>query len=104
MHDDSVAGRKGTLEPRDGHVQSRQLTGIVKMIQRWSKEAAGLIGIGQPPLDQQARDDRLEAKRARQPFGGRLVGCGWLPDWRDHSPTAAASVNASPSRPIWRNF
>ncbi len=100
VDDDALAGGECPLEAGDGRLQPRQAHGIVEMVEGWPKESAGVVGIGQSALDQQACDDRLQAERPRQPFGRRLVGCGRLPDGRDHSPIAAASVNALPSRPI----
>ena len=104
MHDDSLAGGKRPLEADHGRLETGQRHGVVQVVEGWSKEPAGQVRISQAALYQQLRDDRLQAQRARQPFGRGEVGDGCLPDRRDHSPTAAASVKASPRRPIWRNF
>ena len=76
----------------------------MQVIDRWTEEPGGRVGIRQAAATQQMRDDWLESQGTCQPIDRGLIDRRVLPDGRYHAQYAASTPKSRSRRPISRNF
>jgi hypothetical protein len=79
---DETPGPHRSQQAIHGIVHAVKQFGLVQSGQRSGQEAAGLLGLGYPAIQQELRDEGRDAKVARQAVDGRNIMRQEVPDLR----------------------